>query len=109
MVDVQLADVSLRDGNQSLWGATGLRTEHILHIAPVLNRVGFRWMHLSGPAIAEARQEGPYFSFVPTAPGLYRFALLVGFESKVSMPSVVSVEVGQRPGYAAGPTAAGGA
>src|ERR1700729_2979219 len=42
MVDVQLADVSLRDGNQSLWGATGLRTEHILHIAPVLNRVGFR-------------------------------------------------------------------
>jgi len=42
MVDVQLTDVSLRDGNQSLWGATGLRTEHILQIAPVLNRVGFR-------------------------------------------------------------------
>ena len=35
-------DVSLRDGNQSLWGATGLRTEHIVAIAPVLNRVGFR-------------------------------------------------------------------
>jgi oxaloacetate decarboxylase alpha subunit len=30
MVDVQLTDVSLRDGNRSLWGATGLRTEHIL-------------------------------------------------------------------------------
>ena len=42
MVKVQLTDVSLRDGNQSLWGATGLRTEHILQIAPVLNRVGFR-------------------------------------------------------------------
>ena len=42
MADVQLTDVSLRDGNQSLWGATGLRTEHILQIAPVLNRVGFR-------------------------------------------------------------------
>jgi oxaloacetate decarboxylase alpha subunit len=42
MPEVQLADVSLRDGNQSLWGATGLRTEHILQIAPVLNRVGFR-------------------------------------------------------------------
>ena len=42
MADVQLVDVSLRDGNQSLWGATGLRTEHILQIAPVLNRVGFR-------------------------------------------------------------------
>ena len=62
------------------------------------NRVEFRWMHLSGPAIAENRQEGPYFSFVPTSPGVYRFALLVAFESKVSMPSVVSVEVGQRPG-----------
>ena len=42
MAEVQLTDVSLRDGNQSLWGATGLRTEHILQIAPVLNRVGFR-------------------------------------------------------------------
>ncbi len=42
MPDVQLVDVSLRDGNQSLWGATGLRTDHILQIAPLLNRVGFR-------------------------------------------------------------------
>src|ERR1051326_8033983 len=42
MSEIQLVDVSLRDGNQSLWGATGLRTSHILQIAPVLNRVGFR-------------------------------------------------------------------
>ena len=42
MTYLELTDVSLRDGNQSLWGATGLRTEHILQIAPVLNRVGFR-------------------------------------------------------------------
>ena len=42
MPEVQLIDVSLRDGNQSLWGATGLRTEHILAVAPALNRVGFR-------------------------------------------------------------------
>src|SRR5947207_857359 len=42
MTEVQLVDVSLRDGNQSLWGATGLRTDHILQVAPVLNRVGFR-------------------------------------------------------------------
>jgi oxaloacetate decarboxylase (Na+ extruding) subunit alpha len=40
--EVQLVDVSLRDGNQSLWSATGLRTAHIAEIAPVLNRVGFR-------------------------------------------------------------------
>ena len=42
MADIQLIDVSLRDGNQSLWGATGLTTAHILQIAPVLDRVGFR-------------------------------------------------------------------
>jgi oxaloacetate decarboxylase (Na+ extruding) subunit alpha len=40
--DVQLVDVSLRDGNQSLWSATGLRTAHIATIAPVMDRVGFR-------------------------------------------------------------------
>jgi oxaloacetate decarboxylase (Na+ extruding) subunit alpha len=42
MADIELVDVSLRDGNQSLWGATGLRTRHIVQIAPVLDRTGFR-------------------------------------------------------------------
>jgi oxaloacetate decarboxylase (Na+ extruding) subunit alpha len=42
LAEVQLVDVSVRDGNQSLWGATGLRTAHILAIAPAMNRVGFR-------------------------------------------------------------------
>jgi len=42
MARIELIDVSLRDGNQSLWGATGLRTPHILQIAPLLDRVGFR-------------------------------------------------------------------
>ncbi|MEH6823546.1 MAG: hypothetical protein V7629_06515 [Motiliproteus sp.] len=41
MADIKLLDVSLRDGNQSLWGATGLDTAKILTIAPVLDRVGF--------------------------------------------------------------------
>jgi oxaloacetate decarboxylase (Na+ extruding) subunit alpha len=41
VADIALVDVSLRDGNQSLWGATGLRTGHILQIAPVLDRAGF--------------------------------------------------------------------
>jgi oxaloacetate decarboxylase alpha subunit len=40
-------DVSLRDGNQSLWGATGLRTAHIAQIAPVMNRAGFRALDYS--------------------------------------------------------------
>jgi oxaloacetate decarboxylase (Na+ extruding) subunit alpha len=42
VADIQLVDVSLRDGNQSLWGATGLTTAHIVQIAPALDRVGFR-------------------------------------------------------------------
>jgi oxaloacetate decarboxylase alpha subunit len=42
MADIQLVDVSLRDGNQSLWGATGLTTAQILQIAPVMDRAGFR-------------------------------------------------------------------
>lgn len=41
MADIQLVDVSIRDGNQSLWGATGLRSAQILEIAGFLDRVGF--------------------------------------------------------------------
>lgn len=42
MATIQLVDVSIRDGNQSTWGATGLNTPQCLQIAPVINRVGFR-------------------------------------------------------------------
>ena len=41
MADINLVDVSIRDGNQSLWGATGLNTAQILQVAPILDRVGF--------------------------------------------------------------------
>jgi len=47
VADVELVDVSLRDGNQSLWGATGLRTAHIAQIAPVMGRAGFRALDYS--------------------------------------------------------------
>ena len=42
MTDVRLVDVSIRDGNQSLWGATGLNSAQMLEIAPTIERVGFR-------------------------------------------------------------------
>ncbi|MGB2669654.1 MAG: hypothetical protein WA621_20335 [Candidatus Acidiferrum sp.] len=42
MADIQLLDVSIRDGNQSLWGAMGFTTAQILAIAPVMERAGFR-------------------------------------------------------------------
>lgn len=41
MAHIDLVDTSLRDGNQSLWGATGLDTAMMLRLAPVLDRVGF--------------------------------------------------------------------
>lgn len=41
MAEIKLVDVSIRDGNQSLWGATGLRSAQILEIAGKLDRVGF--------------------------------------------------------------------
>ncbi len=42
MAEIGLVDVSIRDGNQSLWGASGLQTAHILQTAAQLDRVGFR-------------------------------------------------------------------
>lgn len=38
---IDLIDTTLRDGNQSNWGATGLDTGMMLAIAPVVDRVGF--------------------------------------------------------------------
>lgn len=38
---IRLLDTTVRDGNQSNWGATGLDTAMMLGIAPVMDRVGF--------------------------------------------------------------------
>ncbi|MEA2229243.1 MAG: oxaloacetate decarboxylase (Na+ extruding) subunit alpha, partial [Solirubrobacteraceae bacterium] len=38
---VELIDTTTRDGNQSLWGATGLTTPDVLSIAPTMDRVGY--------------------------------------------------------------------
>jgi oxaloacetate decarboxylase (Na+ extruding) subunit alpha len=38
---VDIVDTTTRDGNQSLWSATGLTTDDIVAIAPTLDRVGF--------------------------------------------------------------------
>src|SRR6266511_3189276 len=42
MIDpVEIVDTTTRDGNQSLWSATGLTTPDVLAIAPTMDRVGF--------------------------------------------------------------------
>jgi oxaloacetate decarboxylase alpha subunit len=38
---IEFVDTTIRDGNQSLWGATGLTTPDVLEIAPTLDRVGY--------------------------------------------------------------------
>ena len=38
---VDIVDTTTRDGNQSLWSATGLTTRDIVSIAPTIDRVGF--------------------------------------------------------------------
>src|SRR5580765_2841342 len=39
---IALIDTTLRDGNQSLWGALGIDTAKTLTVAPLLERVGFK-------------------------------------------------------------------
>jgi oxaloacetate decarboxylase alpha subunit len=38
---IGFVDTTMRDGNQSLWSATGLTTPDVLAIAPAIDRVGF--------------------------------------------------------------------
>ena len=45
--EIYFVDVTTRDGNQSLWDATGIRTGMILPIAPVMDKVGFRAIDLT--------------------------------------------------------------
>ena len=38
---IEFVDTTMRDGNQSLWSATGLTTPDVVAIAPVMDRVGY--------------------------------------------------------------------
>lgn len=42
MTALKLVDVTMRDGNQSLWGATGLHSAHMLQAAALTEACGFR-------------------------------------------------------------------
>ncbi len=41
MKPIKLVDVSIRDGNQSLWSMTGLNSAQMLEAAPLMERAGF--------------------------------------------------------------------
>ena len=62
MAAITLVETSLRDGTQSLWGATGLDTAMMLEIAPVMDRAGFRAIDFTtsthmGVAVRFTRQD----------------------------------------------------
>ena len=46
MTDVKLIDVSLRDGNQSVWGATGVTDRMVLQVMPLLDQCGYEAIEL---------------------------------------------------------------
>src|SRR3977135_985274 len=41
MTEIGFVDTTIRDGNQSLWSATGLTTPDVVAIAPVCDRAGY--------------------------------------------------------------------
>src|SRR3954454_2837064 len=61
---VEIVDTTTRDGNQSLWSATGLTTPDVLDIAPAMDRVGLRALDFtSRPHMAVSvrfHHEGPW-------------------------------------------------
>jgi hypothetical protein len=59
--------------------------------------VAFRWLQVGGPPVVAPQQDRGFFSFVPTSPGLYQFALVLGGDRVVSEPDTVSVLVGSAP------------
>ncbi len=46
MTEIKFVDTTLRDGNQSLWDATGLKTDMILSLAPEVERAGYHAVDL---------------------------------------------------------------
>jgi hypothetical protein len=53
--------------------------------------IGFRWVQVGGPKVRMKIEEGPIFTFIPTVPGVYRFALLVASGRAISAPDTVAV------------------
>ena len=52
MTTVEIVDQTLRDGQQSLWGMR-MRAGHILPVAPLIDRTGYRIVDLTGSSIFE--------------------------------------------------------
>ncbi len=61
-------------------------------------KIGYRWLQLGGPDVKLKIEDGYIFTFVPSEPGIYRFALVVGEGGRILGPGH-----GRRPGSSSGP------
>jgi len=68
-------------------------------------KLGYRWVQVAGPKIRLKLEDGAFYSFVPPVPGVYRFALVVGANSRVSEPDEAVVTVGAMTSVGASTTA----
>ena len=59
----------------------------------------YRWFAIAGPRVEQSSQDGGYYSFTPTGPGIYRFGLVVASagagELSISDVDEVVVTVGE--------------
>jgi hypothetical protein len=65
--------------------------------------LSYRWIQMDGPQLVGLDEAGRFCSFVPAAPGQYRFALVVAHENRISPADFVVVSVGTPPAPTAGP------
>jgi oxaloacetate decarboxylase alpha subunit len=65
MSELKLIDVTIRDGNQSLWGGMGMSTSAVLPIAATLDRVGYQSLDFINSmmmwAAVKFHREDPWF------------------------------------------------
>lgn len=57
-------------------------------------QIGYRWVQTGGAAVRFKIEDGYVYSFVPTLPGVFRFALVVAAGSQISAADEVVVTVG---------------
>jgi hypothetical protein len=72
------------------------------------DRIGFRWIQIAGPRVELKLEQGTILTFVPPAPGAYRFALVVAAGGEISQPDeveVIAAMLGASPEGAAPPPA----
>jgi hypothetical protein len=60
--------------------------------------LNYRWIQVDGPQVVGLDEAGRFCSFLPAVSGIYRFALVVAHENRISPADFVVVSVGTPPG-----------